>query len=184
MQASEQLAARQRPYRTNEHRLLRCDKCLGMQIDITLLHQGGSLEEPPADENHFELVLKKHKGLAVGPFGVLQIPISFKAVSLEESNGEVQVVMEAAPTSNLNQPQSEPLLWQYPIKVSACAHCGSCGTISALCVLILLTASTLTAVLVTEAAPHLQPQPAPVRSPAVAIPHQAQYLSLLHHLCS
>ena len=82
------------------------------------MHQGGSLEEPPADENRFELVLKKQKGVAVGPFGVLQIPISFKAVSLEESNGEVQIVMESAPSSNLNQPGSGQLLWQYPLKVS------------------------------------------------------------------
>lgn len=93
-----------------------------MQVDITLLQQGSSMEEPSADENRFEVVLKKQKGVAVGPFGVLQIPISFKAVSLEESNAEVQVLMESAPTSNLNQPSSGQLLWKYPLKVSLHMH--------------------------------------------------------------
>lgn len=87
-----------------------------------MLQQGGSTDELPADENRFEMVLKKQKGVAVGPFGVLQIPISFKAVSLEESNAEVQVVMESAPTSNLNQPSSGQLLWTYPLKVSLHIH--------------------------------------------------------------
>lgn len=83
-----------------------------------LLQQGGSPDEPPADENRFELVLKKLKGVAVGSFGSLQIPISFKAVSLEESSGQVHVCMDPASVSSLSL--SEPLLWQYPIKVRAC----------------------------------------------------------------
>lgn len=93
-----------------------------LQVDVTLLHQGGAIEEPAADENRFELVLKKLKGIAVGSFGILQLPISFKALSLEESSGEVQVLMEAASVSSLDI--SEPLLWRYPIKVGmpACSH--------------------------------------------------------------
>ena len=88
-----------------------------MQVDVTLLQQGGSTEEPAADENRFELVLKKLKGIAVGSFGILQIPISFKAQSLEESTGEVQIVMDGAAVTG--QTLTEPLLWQYPIKVWA-----------------------------------------------------------------
>ena len=86
-----------------------------MQVDVTLSHQGSTSEEPAADENRFELVLKKQKGVAVGSYGILQIPISFKAQSLEESSGEVQVVMDGASVSGQNI--SEPLLWQYPLKV-------------------------------------------------------------------
>ena len=67
------------------------------RVDITLTHKGHGTEEPPADENWFEIVLKKQKGVAVGPFGVLQIPITFKAVSLEESSGEVQCPMGPGP---------------------------------------------------------------------------------------
>lgn len=89
-----------------------------MQVDLTLLQQGGSPDEPPADENRFELVLKKLKGIAVGSFGTVQIPISFKAVSLEESSGQVHVYMDPASVSSLSV--SQPLLWQYPIKVRAC----------------------------------------------------------------
>ena len=85
------------------------------QVDVALLQQGGSAEEPPADENRFELVLKKLKGIAVGSFGILQVPISFKALSLEESNGEVHICMDAASVSGLSL--AEPLVWQYPIKV-------------------------------------------------------------------
>lgn len=81
-----------------------------------MLQQGGSSEEPPADENRFELVLKKLKGIAVGSFGVLQVPISFKALSLEESSGEVHICMDAASATGLSL--TEPLLWQYLIKVS------------------------------------------------------------------
>lgn len=84
-------------------------------MDVTLLQQGGSAEEPAADENRFELVLKKLKGIAVGSFGILQIPISFKAQSLEESTGEVQIVMDGAAVTG--QTLAESLLWQYPIKV-------------------------------------------------------------------
>ena len=80
-----------------------------------LLQQGGSTEEPAADENRFELVLKKVKGIAVGSFGILQIPISFKALSLEESCGEVQILLEGASIGG--QTLAEPLLWQYPVKV-------------------------------------------------------------------
>lgn len=89
-----------------------------VQVDLTLLQQGGSPDEPPADENRFELVLKKLKGIAVSSFGILQIPISFKAVSLEESGGEVHICMDTAAVSSLSV--SEPLLWRYPIKVRAC----------------------------------------------------------------
>ena len=85
------------------------------QVDVTLSHQSPSGEDPAADENRFELVLKKQKGVAVGSFGILQIPISFKAQSLEESCGQVQVVMDGASVSGQNI--AEPLLWQYPIKV-------------------------------------------------------------------
>ncbi|KAL3150260.1 Uncharacterized protein ABBQ32_000112 [Trebouxia sp. C0010 RCD-2024] len=85
-----------------------------VKVDLMLLQQGGSPDEPPADENRFELVLKKLKGVAVGSFGSLQIPISFKAVSLEESSGQVHVCMDPASVSSLSL--SEPLLWQYPIK--------------------------------------------------------------------
>ena len=84
-------------------------------MDVTLLQQGGTAEEPAADENRFELVLKKLKGIAVGSFGILQIPISFKAQSLEESTGEVQIVTDGAAVTG--QTLAEPLLWQYPIKV-------------------------------------------------------------------
>ena len=86
------------------------------QVDVMLLQQGGSAEEPAADENRFELVLKKVKGIAVGSFGILQIPISFKALSLEESSGEVQILLEGASVGG--QTLAEPLLWQYPVKVS------------------------------------------------------------------
>ena len=85
------------------------------QVDVTLFQQGGSTEEPAADENRFELVLKKLKGVAVGSFGILQIPLSFRAQSLEESSGEVQVVMEGVPGSG--EAMAKPLLWQYPIQV-------------------------------------------------------------------
>ena len=88
---------------------------LHAQVDVTLSHQSPSGEDPAADENRFELVLKKQKGVAVGSFGILQIPISFKAQSLEESCGQVQVVMDGASVSGQNI--AEPLLWQYPIKV-------------------------------------------------------------------
>ena len=84
-----------------------------------MLQQGGSTEEPAADENRFELVLKKLKGIAVGSFGILQIPISFKAQSLEESTGEVQIVMDGAAVTG--QTLTQPLLWRYPIKVWASA---------------------------------------------------------------
>ncbi len=94
--------------------------CDMLQVDVTLFQQGGSTEEPPADENRFELVLKKLKGIAVGSFGILQIPISFKALSLEESTGEVQIVMEGASVSG--QDLAEPLMWQYPIKVLTQAY--------------------------------------------------------------
>ncbi|DBA78771.1 TPA: putative protein fap47 [Trebouxia sp. C0004] len=82
-----------------------------VKVDVTLLQQA---EEPAADESRFELVLKKLKGIAVGSFGILQIPISFKAQSLEESTGEVQIVMDGAAVTG--QTLAEPLLWQYPIK--------------------------------------------------------------------
>ncbi|KAL0021413.1 hypothetical protein WJX79_003538 [Trebouxia sp. C0005] len=85
-----------------------------VKVDVTLLQQGGSAEEPAADENRFELVLKKLKGIAVGSFGILQIPISFKAQSLEESTGEVHIVMDGGAVTG--QTLTEPLLWQYPIK--------------------------------------------------------------------
>ena len=86
------------------------------QVDLALLQQDSSAEEPSAEENRFELVQKKLKGIAVGPFGTLQIPISFKARSLEESSGEVQVCMDGASITAILF--SEPLLWHYPIKVS------------------------------------------------------------------
>ena len=86
------------------------------QVDLALLQQGDSAEEPSAEENHFELVQKKLKGIAVGSFGTLQIPISFKARCLEESNGEVQVCMDGTSVSSMAS--TEPLLWHYPIKVS------------------------------------------------------------------
>ena len=85
-----------------------------VQVDVTLTQQGGATEEPPADENRFELVLKKVKGIAVGSFGILQIPISFKALSLEESSGEVHISMDAASVSTISV--KEPLIWHYPIK--------------------------------------------------------------------
>lgn len=90
-----------------------------LQVDVTLLQQGGSTEEPPADENRFELVLKKLKGIAVGSFGILQIPISFKALSLEESGAEVHICMDPASVTGLSL--TEPLLWRYPIKVGLAA---------------------------------------------------------------
>ena len=89
-------------------------------MDVTLLQQGGSAEEPAADENRFELVLKKLKGIAVGSFGILQIPISLKALSQEESSGEVQVVMDGAAVTG--HTLTQPLLWQYPIKVMGISH--------------------------------------------------------------
>lgn len=86
-----------------------------LQVDLALLQQGGSGEEASAEENRFELVQKKLKGIAVGAFGTLQIPISFKARSLEESSGEVQVCMDGASVSSMSF--TEPMLWHYPIKV-------------------------------------------------------------------
>ena len=85
-------------------------------MDLALLQQEGSAEETSSEENRFELVQKKLKGIAVGSFGTLQIPISFRARSLEESSGEVQVCMDGASVSSMSV--TEPLLWHYPIKVS------------------------------------------------------------------
>ena len=85
------------------------------QVDLALLQQGGSAEETSSEENRFELVQKKLKGIVVGSFGTVQIPISFKARSLEESSGEVQVCMDGASVSSMSL--TEPLLWHYPIKV-------------------------------------------------------------------
>lgn len=84
-------------------------------MDLALLQQGGSSEELSAEENRFELVQKKLKGIAVGSFGTLQIPISFKARSLEESIGEVQICMDGTSVSSMTITQ--PLLWHYPLKV-------------------------------------------------------------------
>ena len=86
------------------------------QVDLALVQQGDSADEPSAEENRLELVQKKLKGIAVGSFGTLQIPISFKARSLEESSGEVQVCMDGASVSGMSF--TEPMLWHYPIKVS------------------------------------------------------------------
>ena len=80
-----------------------------------LLQQESSSLELSGHDNRFELVQKKLKGIAVGSCGTLQVPISFRACSLEESTAEVQICMDPASVSSLTT--TDPLLWHYPIKV-------------------------------------------------------------------
>ena len=74
-----------------------------MQVDVAL--------EVAGEEGLFDLLLKKRSGVAVAPFSILQLPISFAPRTLEESAGELSVSAE------LPSIATEPLLWRYPLKV-------------------------------------------------------------------